>query len=94
MVMGSEPPGTQPLNLLAYNLIRNMVSGDLAVIVKAWSELRKELGLPEISEDPVALRKILEGLRQTLALPPGGIPERGFEEGEVLPPDRRVLRSA
>jgi len=84
MVMGSEPPSTQPLNLLAYTLIRNMVASDLAVIVKAWGELRKALDLPNIGDDPEAAARAFHELRKVLALP----------EGEILPPaGQRALKA-
>src|SRR5436305_4190648 len=44
--MGEEPPKTQPLNVAAYRIIRNLVATDPSVIGKAWEELSQQVTSP------------------------------------------------
>jgi len=46
IVMGDEPPKTQPLNMLVYELICQMTAESPAIIVAAWQQLRKRMQLP------------------------------------------------
>ncbi len=49
IAMGDEPPKSQPLNMMAYELICQMTAENPAIVVAAWQQLRKRLQLPPIS---------------------------------------------
>jgi len=49
IAMGDEPPKTQPLNMLAYEMICQMTATNPAIIIAAWQQLRKRLELPPVS---------------------------------------------
>jgi len=49
IVMGDEPPKSQPLNMLVYELICQMTAESPAIIVAAWQQLRKRLQLPPVT---------------------------------------------
>jgi hypothetical protein len=49
IVMGDEPPKSQPLNMLVYELICQMTAESPAIIVAAWQQLRKRMQLPPVT---------------------------------------------
>jgi hypothetical protein len=46
IAMGDEPPKTQPLNMIAYEIICEMTAESPAIVIAAWQQLRKRLELP------------------------------------------------
>lgn len=49
VAFGEQPPKSQPLNVMAFHLIRNLVASDPAVAGKAWEELRQRLAMPQLA---------------------------------------------
>jgi len=47
--MGKIPPPTQPLYILAYEIMSRMVAKNPAIIISAWQELRGRLELPRVN---------------------------------------------
>ena len=49
MAMGKIPPPSQPLQILAHELIGRMTGKNPAILISAWRELRTRVGLPPVN---------------------------------------------
>jgi len=49
LAMGKIPPPTQPLSLLAHELISRLTGKNPAVIITAWQQLRERIELPAVN---------------------------------------------
>lgn len=86
MAKGDEPPQrTQPLNHIVYELIQELVTGDLSISLVSWIELRKSRGLPAPTLAELRGMKSFAELRKVMAIP--ATIER---EGEALSPSRTL----
>jgi hypothetical protein len=52
LAMGKIPPPSQPLQILAHELISRMTGRNPAILMAAWQDLRERVGLPRINMRP------------------------------------------
>lgn len=70
MARGDEPPArTRPLDHIAFELFREVVSNDPTFAFLSWIEMRKTLNLPAPRLDDPKMLQMWNNFRRTMALP-------------------------